>query len=154
MQGWLQLICSVVLCGQAFGQVSERSLRALYGNSVGGSYQVGAGITMTTFDGPKDQAWVLKLYGPATDGPFTAIFDRAVPLRFRGLAVGTLTDCVGSCEEVMDYEKVTFISVVIAGQTASPSAMILFKSKVCRQRSKEARALGFTVVTQPKPVPK
>jgi hypothetical protein len=126
----------------------------LYGDAVGGSYQVGPGITMAPFDGPKGQACVLKMYGPATDEQVTAIFDRAVPLRFRGLALRTMIDCLGFCQEVMDHERVTFISAVIAGQTASPSAMILFKSKVCHQRSKEARALGFTVIPQPNPLPK
>ena len=126
----------------------------MYGNAVGGSYQVGPGITMSTFDGPKDQACVLKVYGPATDEQIMAIFDRAVPLRFRGLPLRTLIDCVGFCQEVMNYEKLTFISAVIAGQTASPSAMILFKSEVCHQRSTEARALGFTVIAHPNPLSK
>ncbi|MGA7412196.1 MAG: hypothetical protein WBW33_17095 [Bryobacteraceae bacterium] len=49
------------------GKSGEKSLQALYGDTVGGSYQVGPGITMTAFDGPKDQACVLKIYGLATD---------------------------------------------------------------------------------------
>ncbi len=154
MRRLLHLICPVVLGAQVFGQVSEKSLQALYGNAVGGSYQVGPGITMTAFDGPKDQACVLKMHGLATDQQVMAVFDRAVPLRFSGPALRTLTVCHGSCQEAKDYQKLTIISAVIWGQNTNPSAIVLFKNKICDQRSKEARVAGFEGIAQPKPLSK
>lgn len=144
-----QVICWFALGTPLFGQVTEASLQALYGKPVAGTYTVRPGVTIATSDGPKGEACVLSIFGPTTEQEANAVIDEVVPAASRGLAGRTMVGCVGACESVRDYEKVTFSWAVMPGQIANPAAIIVFKNKNCEQRAKEVRARGFSI-TRPK----
>jgi hypothetical protein len=146
-------LCQVMFClalgTPTFGQVSEASLRTLYGNPVKGSYTDGPGATMATSNGPKGEVCVLTISGPITEQQLMAMIDVAVPASSRGLALGNSLECVGACQSVRIYEKVTIRSAVMSGQTSNPAAIVSFKSKNCEERAKEARAQVFSINRQP-----
>jgi hypothetical protein len=128
-----------------FGQVSEASLRALYGKPVNGSYVVRPGVTIDTSDGGKREVCVLTVTGPATEHAVMDVVDQAVPAASRGLALRSMLECVGDCVSNRIYEKATIVTAVMAGQTATPAAIVTFKGKSCEQRVKEAGAKGFSI---------
>jgi hypothetical protein len=128
-----------------FGQVSETSLRDLYGKPNTGRYIVRPGVTVATSDGPNGEICVLTISGPIAEQELTAIIDEAVPTASRGLALGRMVDCVGACLSVRRYEKLTISSAVMGGQIADPAAIITSNSKNCEQRAKDARAKGFSM---------
>ncbi len=125
-------ISGLALASPAFGQVSGASLRALYGKPVAGSCVVRPGVTITAIEGPKDEVCVLTISGPKTEVYLMGILDEAVPTASRGLALGALSECLGICRTVSNYEKVTIDSIVLAdGKLADPAAVVTFKSKSC-----------------------
>lgn len=136
-----------------FGQVSEASLRALYGKPVNGSYVVRPGVTIDAFDGPKGEVCVLTVTGPATEQAVMDVVDQAVPAASRGLALGSMLECVGACESDWDYKKVTIVTAVMAGQTATPAAVVTFKGQSCEQRVKEAGARSVSITLSKIPTP-
>jgi len=136
---WCVAISWLALVAAGFGQVSEGSLRALYGKPVAGSYVVRPGVTITAIEGPKGEVCVLTISGPKTEEDLIAVIDKAVPPASRGLALGSLSECMGICRTTRNYEKVTIYSTVLAGgQLDNPAAIVTFKSKSC-----EARVKGF-----------
>jgi hypothetical protein len=151
-RGSCTFIFLLILGMPALGQVSETSLRSLYGKPVNGSYIVRPGATIATADGSKGEACVLTIWGPTTEKELIAIVDQAVPAVSRGLAVQSLIECTGACQSIRDYERVTVSSAVIGGQSANPAAIITFKSKTCEDRAKEARASGFSITRPETPV--
>jgi hypothetical protein len=148
-RGFCQAISWFILGMPAFGQVSETSLRTLYGKPVNGSYIVRPGITIAVTDGPKGEACVLTISGPITEPELTTIIDQAVPAASRGLGLRSMIDCVGACQSIREYEKLTVSFAVMAGQIARPAAIITFKSKSCEHRAREARAGGFSITRLP-----
>lgn len=86
---------------------------------------------MTAFDGPRHMACVLTIDGAATEGQLLAVFDEVVPARSRGLALGSILECMGVCRTVRKYEKLTFISTIVTAPVATASARIVVKSKAC-----------------------
>jgi hypothetical protein len=153
MRSTQRRLCQVMSClalgTPIFGQVSEASLRALYGNPVKGSYTVRPGVTMATSNGPKGEVCVLTIAGPVTEQQLMAMIDVAVPASSRGLALNHLLECLGACQSVRVYENATIRSAVMSGQTSNPAAIISFKSKNCEERAKEARAQVFSINRQP-----
>lgn len=129
----------------ALGQISETSLRSLYGKPVNGSYTVRPGVTIATSDGSKGQVCVLTIWGPATEPELNTIIDQAVPAASRGMALLSMTECAGVCQSIGDYERATVSSGATAQQSAHPAAIVVFKSKTCEDRVKEARAMGFSI---------
>src|SRR5450432_3666815 len=97
MRSMRRRLCQVMFCfalgTPIFGQVSQASLRTLYGNPVKGSYAVGPGATMATSSGPKGEVCVLTISGPITERELMAIIDVAVPTSSRGLALDNFLDC-------------------------------------------------------------
>ena len=142
---WCGFIFLLTLGMPAFGQVSEASLRSLYGKPVDGSYVVRPGVTIATSAGLKGEACVLTIWGPTTEAELMAIVDQAVPPASRGLALGGVLECMGICKSTREYERVTVSSFVKAGQTASLAAIVISKSKSCEGRAREARAQNFSI---------
>jgi len=134
-------VCWLALGMPAFGQVSEESLRALYGKPVGGSYVVRPGVTVTAYEGPKGEVCVLTISGPKTEAYVMGVLDEVVPTASRGLALGAMSECAGICLIIRNYEKVTIDLTVLAdGKLDNPAAEVTFKSKICEARVKEFRA--------------
>lgn len=100
--------------------------------------------------GRRGEACVLTIWGPTSESELIAIIDEAVPAASRGLALGAMSECMGICKTVRKYEKATVSTAVMAGQIASPAAIVAFRSKTCEGRVKEARDKGlFTTRTRP-----
>jgi hypothetical protein len=145
-----RVVLGLALAMPGFGQVTEASLRTLYGNPVNGSYTVSPGVTIATSDGPQGEVCVLKIVGATTEGQVLTIYDKAVPASARGLALGSMLECVGACKWDMNYEKMTMSYAVMKGQISDPAAIVSFKNKSCKERVKEAEAKGFSIrVTNP-----
>lgn len=147
-----QMIFCFALATPVCGQVSEASLQALYGPPIKGTYTVRPGVEIATSNGPKSEVCVLTVTGPRTEKQLMAVIDVAVPASSRGLALEQWLGCLGACQSIKEYEKVNISSAVMSGQTANPAAIIIFKSKPCEERAKEARTHGFSIsqAKQPK----
>jgi hypothetical protein len=130
----------------AFGQLTERSLRILYGKAVNGSYIVRPGVTISASYGSNAEVCVLTIVGPTTEPELIGLVDQAVPAASRGLAPQSIIDCAGACLSIRAYERVTVSSAVIEGQIAHPAAIVTSKSKSCEAHAREARVQGFSII--------
>jgi hypothetical protein len=149
------VIVFFILSSMGFGQTTESSLKALYGEPVHDTFTVDPKVRIKAVYGSDHQACVLTISGPTSEQELMKIFETAVSAKARGLKKDELLDCAGACVRIIQFENVDFRSGVIGtSQTSEPGAFIIFKRKDCEKAAAEAKKIPLSIKYVERPVRK
>lgn len=145
MRAFLLVGCS--LLGQmlpAFGQTTEASLRALYGEPVNSTFIVKPNVKLHAVYGSGHQACVLTISGPLSQEELMKTFDAVVPAKTRGVKGWDLEECAGGCLQYTKFPTVDLtLGVIGATQVSEPDALVVFKRKDCERAAEDAKKIVF-----------
>ena len=135
-----------LLASAGLGQTTESTLKTLYSQASHGAFVVKPGVEIKAVYGPHRQACVLNISGPVSETELMTIFETSVPPKSRGLKKIDLLECIGSCQRIIEFEHVDFMSGVVGNsQTSEPAATIIFKRKECEKAAENAMRIPFSL---------
>ncbi len=146
----LVIVTTLALCPVSRSQTSKSDLARLYGKSAHGTFRVAPGVALRAYIGMGDRVCGLVISGAASEHEVMQIFDAAVPPQSRGVKGTDMFECVGGCQQLLEYERVRFVSGVFDGaQASNPSAIITFKRPECKHVLEDMSKMAMHLVQLP-----